>query len=301
MPSPVFVTGASGYLGRWVLRALEGSNFTAIHCLSRAARPAEDGGVVRWVQGDLLEGTSYRKALAGCEAVLHLGALTGKGTAREHFRVNLEGTRTLVGECVAAGVSKFLYVSTISAKFPNLRHYHYGQAKQAAERIVRESGLAYVILRPTMIFGAGAPVLQSLGKLAASPVVPVFGDGQAKVQPVFAGDVAEEIRQILERRAFDNRTIEVGGPEVVTIEDLLFQIRRARGGGKTAAVHLPLSPIRWALAAVEPVLLPLLPFTAGQMASFGNDSTAEGAGGGRELAARKGLREMLELAVANGS
>lgn len=249
------------------------------------------------MRGDVLDAGSYRKALEGCETVLHMAALTGKGSAEEHFRVNAEGTRTLVEECRKAGVRNFLHVSTISAKYPNLRYYHYGQAKRKAEETVAASGLRYAIVRPTMIFAKGAPVLEGLAKMAAGPLVLLMGDGRAKVQPVYAGDVARAIVSILEAERFDGSILELGGADVLTMRELLQRIRAARLGGPGRVLRLPVHAIAAVLAALERVALPLLPLTAGQLAAFRNDSTA--AGDAAWTGPRKGIDEMLRLAAAD--
>jgi NADH dehydrogenase len=300
MNRSLFITGASGYLGRRVLEQLRSSNYQTIHCLSRGPAPSSGAGPAAWIEGDLLDPASYRRALAGCDTVVHLAALTGKGSAREHFRMNREATRVLVEECRQAGISNFLHVSTIAAKFSNLRYYHYGQAKKQAEEIVAASGLRYAILRPTMIFGKDAPVLEGLSKMAGAPVIPVFGGGETKVQPVDVGDVASGVLYILGNQHFDNQVIELGGPDVLTIEDLLLKIRKARFGKSGRTFHLPASGIAWGLGILEPLLLPLLPITAGQIASFRNDGVAGANPLLDQMKPRmKGIEEMLKLAAAD--
>src|SRR5262249_19286675 len=158
----ILITGANGYLGRWVQESLKNSNSDTIYCLTRTGSLPQDTGPFRWFSGDLLDPSSFRQVLSRCDTVVHMAALTGKGSAREHFRVTAEGTRSLIQGCQHAGVRNFLHISTISAKFASLHHYHYGQAKRHAEEIVASSGLQYTIVRPTMIFGKDAPVLQGL-------------------------------------------------------------------------------------------------------------------------------------------
>ena len=121
-----------------------------------------------------------------------------------------------------------------------------------------------------MILGKNAPVLASLARLAALPVVPVFGDGRVPVQPVFVDDLADCLAALLDEEGFDGATLEIGGPEVLTIEDLLLRIRRAGGKPPGPVVHLPARAIARGLGWMEPLFLPLLPFTAGQLASFSN-------------------------------
>jgi NADH dehydrogenase len=266
MPGSLFLTGATGYVGRHLLPRLAGRR---VYCLGRT-RPAALPGHAEFLAADLSEGAAYAPALRDCDTVLHLAAATGKARPEEYFRVNAEGTRRLVDECRRAGVPRFLYVSTIAAKFRDQRRYYYAQSKRQAEEIVAASGLAYLIVRPTMVMGKGAPVLEGLRRLAAAPVIPVFGNGRARVQPVSVDDLAAFLSAVPQDWLFDNQTVELGGPEVVSIEDLLLKLR----GARAPVVHLPAGGIAATLGVLERFLLPLLPFTAGQIASFVNDGTA---------------------------
>jgi uncharacterized protein YbjT (DUF2867 family) len=126
-----------------------------------------------------------------------------------------------------------------------------------------------------MIFGKGSPVQQSLAKLAFLPVIPIFGKGTARVQPVFVADLARFLVQTLDDESSSLKTIEVGGPETVTMESLIQMIRKARKGSYGPTLHLPIGPIASCLRMAEPILRPVLPFTAGQLASFRHDGVAE--------------------------
>jgi NADH dehydrogenase len=242
-------------------------------CLGRR-KPAARTGNVEFVAGDLLDREAIRRALKGCHTVAHLAATTGKQRREEHFRVNRDGTAALLEEARESGIERFLYVSSIAARFENRFRYYYAESKRQAEALVRESSVNWTIVRPTMIFGPGAPVQDALRRLAALPILPVFGDGRTPVQPVFVGDIAKVIAGILESNKFGGRTVEVGGPETLTIEDLLLRMRRAAGGRNAQVIHLPVRPIAICLAAVEPLLRSLLPLTAGQLASFVNSGAA---------------------------
>jgi uncharacterized protein YbjT (DUF2867 family) len=125
-----------------------------------------------------------------------------------------------------------------------------------------------------MIFGPGSPVQDGLRRLASLPVLPVFGNGQAPVQPISVEDAAKVIAEVFETNASGGRTIEIGGPEVLPIEDLLLRMRREAGVRNNRVIHLPVNPIAAILAGMEPVFRPWLPITAGQLASFVNPGDA---------------------------
>jgi nucleoside-diphosphate-sugar epimerase len=272
MAGAVFVTGASGFLGSRLVTLLARSGRRVV-CMGRSTPPGQGPGI-ECIAGDLLDGATYRKALGGCAAVVHLAAATGKHPPAEYFRVNRDGTGTLVDEAQQAGVRRLLFISTIAVKFADLSRYYYAQSKRQAEEIVAGSGLDWTTIRPTMIFGNGSAVFEGLRRLASLPVLPVFGSGRALVQPVFVDDLSVAIAAILDEPASYGRTIEIGGPEVLTIEELLLRIRHSAGISNSRRIHLPAGLMATCLGLVEPILRPLLPVTAGQLASFTNDGTA---------------------------
>lgn len=272
MGDSIGVTGASGFLGSRLLDRLQQSG-RKVACLGRR-KPAATSGNVEFIEGDLLDSGAVRRAVEGCGTVVHLAAATGKHSPAEYFRVNRDGTEALVSEARRAGVERFLYISTIAVKFQDISRYCYAQSKRQAEAIVAGSGLPWTIIRPTMIFGPGSPVLAGFQRLASLPAIPVFGDGSARVQPVFVDDLAAIIAAMVEAPDFAGRTVEIGGPEILSIEQLLLRIRTSAGIPNGRVIHLPVKPIAACLSWLEPAMRQLLPVTAGQLTSFTNDGTA---------------------------
>ena len=91
--------------------------------------------------GDLSAPDVWTARLAGCETVLHLAAVTGKARTADFHAINAEGTRVLLERARAAGVSRFIFVSSIAAGFADQRHYPYAVSKVEAEQAVLASGL----------------------------------------------------------------------------------------------------------------------------------------------------------------
>jgi uncharacterized protein YbjT (DUF2867 family) len=145
-----------------------------------------------------------------------------------------------------------------------------------------------------MIFGPGAPVLESLKKLAAGPFVVVPGSGRILAQPVFVGDVVRGLIEILETGNFHNQTLEFGGPGVVSMRELLLAVRDAAGAPPAKVVHLPLELLRRPLGILD-FLAPQLPVTAGQFASFANPGICKEDGlSSYYRTGRRGLTGMLQ-------
>jgi nucleoside-diphosphate-sugar epimerase len=271
---PLFVTGATGFVGRRFLNRLPPDLPADVRCLTRHPEPPT--GTARWqaVPGDLARPDTWIERLVGCETVLHLAAVTGKATPATFQAVNADGTRVLLESARQAGVRRFILVSSIAAGFTDQRHYPYAASKAQAEQAVLASELDTLIIRPTMVLGPGSPVLTGLARLATAPRGVVFGSGRLPVQPIHVDDLAELLVATLSLRPLGRQVFDAGGPEVLDLNTLIARIRKARGGTAGSLVHLPLGPIRGLLALLEPVLFGRLPFTAGQLASFANPGTA---------------------------
>jgi nucleoside-diphosphate-sugar epimerase len=295
----IFLTGGSGFIGSSLLARLSASQRYDFVCLAR------EGGVdtpgVRWLRAGLEEREKYAPALRGCEQVVHLAALTGKARAKAFERVNVEGTRSLLDACREAGVRRFLHVSTIAVTFPEKRHYPYARSKERAEGLVRGSGLDWSIVRPTVVLGRDSPIWRSLATLARLPRTPIFGSGKANLQPILVEDLAACIASWMEAPNTNGETVEMGGPDVLTFEDLLRRTRHALGKRSRVLIHLPLAMTVKTLALLERPLLRLLPMTAGQLYAFRYDSVARPSAFMDELRPNlASVDKMLELLSRDG-
>jgi nucleoside-diphosphate-sugar epimerase len=294
----VFLTGATGFIGRHFLHQLTGSRIASVVCLVRdpehlrALAPSELP--LTAVSGALEEPATYVEALARCDVVCHLAALTGNARAAAHDAVNAEGTRTLVEAARGAGVPRFLHVSTIAVRYPERERYPYARAKESAERIVRGSGLDFAIVRPTIVLGSGSPIGQNLLALARAPVTPMFGDGRTKVQPVDVTDVAACLIALMERESLGGGTYELGGADVLTFDELLGEICREARGREPRIVHLPVDLIIGVLRLAERLSPFPLPVGSGQFYAFRYDNDAAPAPLlDRLLPRRRGIDEMV--------
>ncbi len=269
----LFVTGASGFLGRAFLQGLAEHTDWSVTALTRGTTLAENPRL-RVVRADLFDSNTWHPALAGADAVLHLAAVVGKAPMSEHLRVNADGTALLLRACAEAGVPRFLFVSSIAAGYQDKRYYPYAIAKQRAEALVLASELRSTIVRPTIVLGRGSAIGRRLRSLAGLPLLPVFGDGRVRVQPVHVADVAAVLRALLQADRFRQETLDLGGRNVLTMEALLRRLQRALRGRETRAVHLPLQALRSTLAWLDRMAPGVAPISAGQLAAFANDGAA---------------------------
>lgn len=262
----VFVTGASGYVGRAVVTALRARGHAVVALERPDSRRAFAEPGVRAVHGDIRDPDSLRGRMDGCEAVVHLVGIIreipGQGVTMD--AVHRKGTEHVVDEARRAGVRRFLHMSALGSRPNAVSAYH--RSKWAAEEYVRASGLDYTIFRPSVIFGRGGPGPEFVGQLAdlvrSAPIVPVIGDGRYWLQPVSSRNVADGFALALELPRTIGKTYDVAGPDRLTYLEILERIARAMGK-PLRRFHLPFGLMQ----AVVPLLqrLPGFPLTQDQL------------------------------------
>ena len=277
MTTPLFITGGSGFVGQRVLRLLVEAGHSDVRVLTRDVGRVVLPAGWRAVRGSLSTPEAWIAELTGVETVLHLASPTGKTTKHAYEDAIVLGTKRLLAFAEDSGVQRFLYVSSCAAGFPARRHYHYAEAKRAAEELVRASSLETLIVRPTMVFGRGSAVLTGLRTLAQLPRPVVFGSGEHVVQPIAVEDLAALLVTTLDLQTWRGETITAAGIDAVTIDALMLRIRESIAGlhASHGVIHIPLAPFRELLGVLEPLLFRVLPITAGQLATFANDGRGE--------------------------
>ena len=278
MAGTVFLTGATGFIGRSFVRALAHADVDAITCLVRdspgSGTALPTGDSVRVARGSLEDVDTYASALQGSDLVVHLAARTGAARRHEYAAVNVDATQRLVDCCTALGVPRLLFVSTIAVAYPHRATYHYASSKEKAEEIVRSSGLNYAIVRPTIVLGPDSPAWKRFVGIARAPVSVIPGTGTVRIQPIYVADLVRYLVLLSAGSRLPDRTFELGGPEVLTLDTFIGRLRRRYRDGPARVVHLPVRPVIAVLSALERLLPIRLPVTAGQFYAFVNDSTA---------------------------
>lgn len=230
----VLITGGTGHLGRATVRHFLNAGY-AVRVLTRGAWPFEPHPRLERANGGMTNAQSLRDAAQGCDVVVHLAAK--KNDERDSAAVNVEGTRSLCDAAKRGGAKKIVYISTQSAALR--RRGTYGETKLRGETAVRESGIPFVILRPSLVYGDDeAGVFSTIQKLSALPLVPVFGDGAAIFRPIHVDDVAASILASATEASAVGKTLDLGGPDAVSFDDLIRRVQASRGI-KRGIVHLP--------------------------------------------------------------
>jgi uncharacterized protein YbjT (DUF2867 family) len=250
------LTGATGLLGGALLRLLLARGHET-RCLVRAESPNTsrlDGERVEIFHGDAAREEDLYRALRGADALLHVAGI--------------EYATPVVRAAGRAGVERVLMVGSTSA---HSAYAFRSGPKLRMEELVRGSGLAWTIVRPSMIYGSERDrnVHRLLRFLDRSPIFPIFGPGTNLWQPVYHEDCARGVFEALERPVSVRRSYDLPGAEPLTYLDLV-KIAAAALGRSPRIVRLPIEPVRRMLVATERLRLPL-PIDSGQVARLRED------------------------------
>ena len=259
----ILVTGGTGFVGGHLIRSLREDDIPVRVVVRNQdkAQALKDQGV-DVVLGDVKDISSLEFAATGVERVVHLVGIIQEVSGATFEGIHVEGTKNLVAAAKKAGVRHFFYQSALGTR-PNAKS-RYHQTKWAAEELVRASGMAYTILRPSLIYGPGDQFTIRLSEmLKLSPVLPVIGSGKSKVQPIYIDDVVRCIKKAVSNDAYFNEICEIGGPDQLTYEQVTADIAAAMGI-KRPKVHIPMAFLKPA-AKVLQAILPKPPVTTDQL------------------------------------
>lgn len=223
----ILVTGATGFIGRSLMACFEREGIEA--------RPYRDR---------LLTHLKLREQLAGVHTVIHLAGTEARGRSRLLQQVDIEGSESLLSECSRADIKHLVFVSRIGADPASMHPLL--QAKGEIERMIKNSGLAYTILRSTSLYGRDDRFTEILLSLAlwSWPFVWLPGRGEMAMQPLWVEDFIRCLLIVVKHPAdFQGRTISVGGEERLRYHELITLLLTVSGKNRLA-VPLPLPLLR---------------------------------------------------------
>jgi NADH dehydrogenase len=266
------VFGASGFIGRYVVRRLAGAGYrvrAAVRRPDRALFLKPMGGVGQIVPfyAPVTDEAAVARAVAGASVVINLVGILAERRAGDFTRIHAEGAGRVARAARAAGVARLVHLSALGADAASPSRY--GQSKAAGEAAVRQAFPEATILRPSIVFG---PEDQFFNRFAAMaqwlPVMPVIA-GETKFQPVYVGDVADAVMAALARPNARGVTYELGGPQVFSMRLLLEWIMQTTGH-KRCMINAPMGIVRLNAAVLE--RLPGKLLTRDQLAMLERDN-----------------------------
>ena len=252
----IFITGGTGFVGGNIREAL-GDRPIRLLVRSKSKSPVKESTNVELVEGDVTKADSIRGAMNGCEAVIHLVAIISEEGGATFDGVIRVGAANVVTEAHRVGIKRLIHMSAMGAA--NDPRYPYLKAKWDSEQLVKQSGIAYTIFRPSVIFGPGDGFINVLANLVRkAPVIPVVGSGQSKFQPVSVKEVATSFERALDEPVTVGQTYELGGPEILTYEELLDTIA-TKLGKKARKIHVPVGLMKPVVKLSKPLPSALRP------------------------------------------
>ena len=243
----VTLFGGAGFIGRYAARNFVEAGFRVRIAVRRPhlaadVRLAGAPGWVDIVQANVRHKPSVVSAIEGADAVVNLAGILYEKGQQSFQAAHREGVENIAEACSALGVSRFVHVSAIGANVHSKSEY--ARTKGEAEAVAREILPSTVILRPSIVFGPEDKFFNRFAAMAAHPiasifpVLPAIGGGNTRVQPVFAGNVAEAITAAVVRNDAQGNTYELGGASSYTFNELFEFIGRTVGR-KCYAMPIP--------------------------------------------------------------
>ncbi|MBW7967451.1 complex I NDUFA9 subunit family protein, partial [Bradyrhizobium sp. BR 10261] len=253
----VTVFGGSGFLGRNVVRALCRRDYRIRVAVRRPElaghlQPSGKVGQVHTIQANLRYPGSVEAAVRDSHVVINLVGILTEGGAQTFDAVQAKGAETVAKAAAAAGAD-LIHVSAIGADADSPSRY--AKAKAAGEAAVSAAVPSATIFRPSVMFGPEDQFTNRFAALARlSPVLPLIG-GSTRMQPVYVGDVATAIADAVDGKAKAGATYELGGPEVLTMREIIEAILAITDRKRT------LVPLSFGLARLKAALLQFAPGT----------------------------------------
>jgi uncharacterized protein YbjT (DUF2867 family) len=253
----IVVFGGSGFIGRYLVRHLAQHGWRIVVAVrdpvdARLLQPLGDVGQIVPVACDVGDRAQVAAVLARADAAVNLVGLLYERGSQNFRRVHVEAARNIGEAAAAAGITRIVQVSALGAAPHSPSNY--ARSKAAAEAALRQAVPQAVVLRPSIVFGPEDGFFNLFARIAClSPVLPLFGGGMTRFQPVYVDDVARAIVAALEMPEAAGQTYELGGPRIYSFRQLMEIVRRE------TRRHPLLVPVPFALAQLKAMFLQLLP------------------------------------------
>ncbi|WP_371397064.1 complex I NDUFA9 subunit family protein [Fretibacter rubidus] len=222
----VTVFGGSGFVGRYVVRALARDGWRVRVAMrqphtGQELRVMGNVGQIQLVQANVRFKQSVERAVEGADAVINLVAVLYEEGRQSFEGLHVNGANNVAEAAASAGITNFVQVSAIGADKDS--DIDYARTKALGEAAVRAAVPSADIMRPSIIFGAEDGFFNRFAKMATMPgglALPLLGGGNTKFQPVYVGDVADAIAKVI-GQGTTATTYELGGPRVYSFKELM--------------------------------------------------------------------------------
>jgi uncharacterized protein YbjT (DUF2867 family) len=264
----VAVFGGSGFLGSEIAARLSAQGLAVRLAVRHPDTIPVDDANLTPVYADVRDETSVGLALEGCQAAVNAVGLYLERGAETFEAIHELGALNVAHQCAVLDIHRLIHISGIGADPRSPSSYVRARAK--GELLVTDVFAATTILRPSVVFDPVDKFINLLADITRrSPVLPLFGSGETRLQPVFRGDVAEAVVRALRDSDTREKTYELGGPHVFTYRQLVEMVA-AQANRRRLILPIPF-PI-WDILAATASLLPGQPLTRDQVTLMRTDN-----------------------------
>jgi uncharacterized protein YbjT (DUF2867 family) len=256
----ILITGASGFIGRHLARALE----QAGHEVIRGTRPQFD--FVRDVDPE-----AWQARLRGVDLAINAAGILREHGAQTFEAIHVRGPRALFNACAALGI-KVIQISALGADDSALTPFH--RTKKQADDALLALGIPCIVLQPSLVYGPGGASARLFTALASLPVIPLPGHGAQQIQPVHIGDLSAAVVAIVRDQHYPKTRLPVVGPAPTTLRDFLLDLRLGMGLAPAPFLPIPATLVQ-AAAGLAPRFGLLFDLDAWRMLERGNTADAE--------------------------
>lgn len=273
----ILITGATGMVGRALVPHLIESGWPVRVLIqsrrgSQAARSYWPAGV-DVVVGDLSDTQTLHKAMQGVHTVFHLASAQWWGSRRDLDRVDVQGTRDVVAVARSARVGRLYYLSQLGAEPSSA--YTLLRVKGQVEALVRDSGVAYTVMRCGVLFGPDDRFVNGIAMMLRANPFFFFqpGRGENLLHPLYVKDLVAALEKSLQNIDLVDSVIEIGGAEYVSFNEMVRTVMRV-SGARRIIVSIPPHTLR-ALTRVVRRVMPRWPMTAQWFDVLASNRTAK--------------------------
>lgn len=269
----ITVFGGTGFLGRAIVHRLLEAGARVRVAARNPHSPPPVGFEERFdaCRADIRDPDAVARAVHGADGAVNTVSLYVERAGTTFQDIHVEGAGILARGARDAGVERLVHVSGLGVDDDSPSAYV--RARARGEHRVREIFPEAIILRPSVLFGPGDAFLAALKSVTLAPVIPLFGKGDTRLQPVFVDDVARAVERSLGDAAAPGRVFELGGAQVLTYREAVKAVL-AHLGRRRVLVPVPF-PV-WRVLAGAASVLPGPPLTRDQVILMQADNVVSG-------------------------
>lgn len=253
----ILVTGGAGYIGSHLVRRLAAAGEPVRALVRDRARVEREGRLpgpeVEIVMQDVRSPAGLTQAMQGVRTVIHTVAIAIEKAGQRYEVTNFQGTVNVVTAAKSAGVRRFIHLSQLGAD-PNLP-YRFLASKGRAQAYVAASGLDWTSFRPSVVWGPEDEFANTFARLVPfTPLIfPIVGGAASRFEPLWVEDLVTSVMKVLGDKSTFGQEYELGGPEVLTLEQIERRTLQAIGA-RRLFVRLPLPALRLVVSLMERAL-----------------------------------------------